>query len=208
MQKYEVFDLVSLLIIYFVSFLPRWKSNKRYLFLKTILYIYICFVLYFTLMPFIIPIPFINFNFSSTNNIIPFIDFLHGRGGATRELFLNILMMVPFGILVPFIYKKKFLSTIKYTAIFSLVIEFFQIFSYHGLRSFDTTDLITNTLGGIIGYFIFIVFCPLATFFLNKLFMCSENKNNSFKMASKRELLVFGIIIIQLFVRSVLIAYL
>ncbi|MBE5990482.1 MAG: VanZ family protein [Paenibacillaceae bacterium] len=208
LKYYYIFDLICLILTYFICLLPRWKINKRYLFLKTILYTYICFVLYFTLMPFIIPIPFINFNISSANiNLTPFNDFMQGHGGAVRELFLNIIMMVPFGILVPFIYKKNFLLTIKYTLGVSLIIEVFQIFSYGGLRSFDTTDLISNTIGGIVGYFLYLLFFPLAIFLINKMFKSIENKNKKSQRVTKREIILLGIIIMQLLTRSVLVAF-
>lgn len=209
MYKYfDLFDLISLILIYFICLLPRWKSNSRYLLLKSTLYTYICFTLYFTLMPFIIPIPFINFKMSSANiNLTPFNDFLQGHGGATWELFLNIIMMIPFGILVPFIYKKNFFSTIKYTFGFSLIIESFQIFSYSGLRSFDVTDLISNTLGGIAGCLLYMLFCPLASFLMNKMFKGSGNINKKPQRIAKRELILFGIIIMQLLIRSTLVVY-
>lgn len=207
-KYYELYDLICLILLYFICLLPRWKGNRRYLFLKTILYVYICFALYFTLMPFIIPIPFINFNISSVNiNLTPFNDLVQGHGGAVREFFLNIIMMIPFGILVPFIYKKNFFSTIKYTLGFSLIIEVFQIFSYSGLRSFDTTDLISNTLGGIVGCLLYLLFCPLATFLINKMLKGSDDKNVNSQRITKRELILFGIIIMQLLIRSVLLSY-
>lgn len=210
MYKYFVlFDFICLILIYFVCLLPRWKSNKKDLFLKSCFYIYLCFVLYFTLMPFVLPIPFINFQLSSANiNLIPFIDFLQGHGGAGKEFLLNVMMMIPFGIFVAFIYRKKFLSTIKHTFLFSLMIEVFQIFSNGGLRSFDSTDLISNTLGGMGGYFLYRLFCPFATALLNKLFLENNVKAEKPPKATKREIVIFGIIAAQILVRSILIAYL
>lgn len=159
-------------------------------------------------MPFILPIPFINFNLSSVNiNLFPFNDFLLGHGGAAKEFFLNIIMMIPFSILVPFIYKKDFFSTIKYTLSFSLTIEVFQIFSYGGLRNFDTTDLISNTLGGIIGYLLYMLFYPLATFLIDKIFKGSENRNEKSQSSTGIKKNLYGIIIVQLFIRSILVSY-
>ncbi|WP_281532234.1 VanZ family protein [Anaerocolumna aminovalerica] len=207
-KYYYLFDIVCLILIYFTCFLPRWKKDKKSLFLKSILYIYISFVLYFTLIPFIIPIPYINFNISSVNlNLVPFNDILHGYGGSIRELVLNIVMMLPFGIMIPFIYKKNFFSTVKYTLGFSLIIEFLQIFSYGGLRSFDTTDLISNTIGGIVGYWLYLLFYPLATFVINKIFKDYEKKDDRPPRLTKREKILIGIIITQLLVRSVLVTY-
>lgn len=63
-------------------------------------------------------------------------------------------MFIPFGFFVPLVFKDKRklskTSIIVFTLTFS--IEFFQYFIG---RSADTNDIITNLLGGIIGYTIF-----------------------------------------------------
>lgn len=74
--------------------------------------------------------------------------------------FLNIVMLMPFGFLVPFIWReyrnfgKVFLAGFG----FSLLIEIFQIFSR---RLSDIDDLMMNTLGACVGYFIWIVYSNL-----------------------------------------------
>ena len=66
----------------------------------------------------------------------------------------NILVFVPFGILVPIIRRKK--TGIFYvfflTLFFSLFIETVQLFTRVGV--FDVDDLIMNTVGGVLGYII------------------------------------------------------
>ncbi|WP_091686529.1 VanZ family protein [Anaerocolumna aminovalerica] len=103
--------------------------------------------------------------------------------------------------------QEEFFSTVKYTLGFSLIIEFLQIFSYGGLRSFDTTDLISNTIGGIVGYWLYLLFYPLATFVINKIFKGYEKKDDRPPRLTKREKILIGIIITQLLVRSVLVTY-
>lgn len=73
------------------------------------LYIYLIFVAYFTLiLPFYIPIPLVNVNYSHLNiNLVPFLDIMSGRGNSIAEIILNIFMFIPFGILYPFIYNKN-----------------------------------------------------------------------------------------------------
>ena len=45
-------DFVALITIYFLKFYKKWKVRGRdILFINTIMYIYLSFVLYFTLMP-------------------------------------------------------------------------------------------------------------------------------------------------------------
>ena len=64
---------------------------------------------------------------------------------------LNIVMCVPFGVLVPLLWRE--MRSLKRTAAagfcFSAAIELAQMFSG---RLTDVDDLITNTLGAMIGY--------------------------------------------------------
>lgn len=117
-------------------------------------------------MPFKIPlINGTNNLFVQTANFIPFRDLKSNYNGAVREIILNCVMMIPFGLLYPIIKKQGVFNTIIYTFLFSLTIELLQLLSawWAGLssRSFDITDLITNTFGGLIGYIIFLVLKPL-----------------------------------------------
>lgn len=66
-------------------------------------------------------------------------------------LILNILLLVPFGILVPIVTNSK-ASAVKLIlagAIFSFSIEFLQLLTRRGW--FDVDDIINNTLGAFIG---------------------------------------------------------
>lgn len=73
---------------------------------------------------------------------------------------LNVLMFVPFGFLMPLIWKPY--RCMKHVAlgglVFSSCIEFFQIFSF---RVVDIDDLLMNTIGAILGYLIWKVFSLL-----------------------------------------------
>ena len=79
-----------------------------------------------------------------------------GRYGALRQVILNIIMTIPFGILWTSLNKKpRIWKTVGATFLFSAWIEFLQFLMtifllYH--RSCDITDLITNTLGGLLGF--------------------------------------------------------
>lgn len=167
----ELVDFIFLIIIYFWKFYKKWKEKGRdVLLVNTIMYIYLSFVLYFTLMPIITSLPFI-FNHSYTPmNLVPFIDVLNSRGDFVRQVGLNVIMTIPFGFLVPFIKKEnvKLLKIVFYTFILSLGIELLQPL-INGVRSADITDLITNVIGGIIGYVMYLIFKPLTTKILNYL---------------------------------------
>lgn len=104
----ELLDFITLAILYIFIFYKRWKVKGRdVLFINTIMYIYLSFVLYFTLMPIITSLPFI-FNHSYVPmNLEPFIDVSDGRGDFIRQVVLNIIMTIPFGFLLPLIKSKK-----------------------------------------------------------------------------------------------------
>ena len=161
----ELVDFVVLFILYIFIFYKKWKvKGKDILFINTIMYIYLSFVLYFTLMPIITSLPFV-FNHSYVPmNLVPFIDVSTGRGDFIRQVVLNIVMTIPFGFLLPLIKNKKInlMKTILYTFLLSLGIEILQPL-INDFRLSDITDLVTNILGGIIGYILYLIFKPLTT---------------------------------------------
>ena len=80
----------------------RWrKACRDRRILCWLMYGYVCCVLAVTLMPFQLPIPGGNRLFLQSVNWIPFRDLRLHYGGAVREVVLNVLMMAPFGFLLP-----------------------------------------------------------------------------------------------------------
>ena len=153
-------NFILLALIYILFFYRKWSvKSKRELIIKTLMYFYTVMVLFVTLMPFTIPFSGTNKMFMETANFIPFRDVRSHYDGAIRESILNSIMMIPFGFLYPIIKKKGLIITVISTFLFSLLIESYQLLSvwWDGLetRIFDVTDLITNTLGGLLGYLIF-----------------------------------------------------
>lgn len=173
MMQYLV-DFVILAFIYFLFFYKKWHKESKIVFtINTLMYIYITMVLGVTLMPF--PVPFINGTnnlFLETANLIPFRDLRLNYYGSVREIFLNVIMMMPFGFLYPIIKKSGILKTVAMCFLFSLAIESTQLLNvfWEGLisRSFDVTDLITNTFGGLLGYLFFILLKPAILRILNE----------------------------------------
>ncbi|MBR0091223.1 MAG: VanZ family protein [Lachnospiraceae bacterium] len=154
-------DFIVLSVLYFLVFLPRWKQRGA-LFIKTVMYVYLAFVLFFTLMPIITSLPFV-FNHPYEVHLIPFDDYVNGRGDFMRQIILNVVMTVPFGLLFPLTQKRSKRSlaiTALATFLLSLTIEVLQPF-INDFRSFDVTDLITNTLGGVVGYGCFAIIRPV-----------------------------------------------
>lgn len=87
-------------------------------------------------------INYLNFNF------IPFAV----NGISTNAL--NIIMFVPFGMLLPILWEdfESFKKTVETGFLFSVFIEITQIFNF---RATDIDDLMMNTLGTVIGFVIY-----------------------------------------------------
>lgn len=97
-------------------------------------------------------------------NIIPFKLFtenwLMGERKKLTQIIANIVMFAPLGCIFPIIFVKtrKLWKTTIYMALFSFFIEFIQYFIG---RSADIDDLMLNTIGGMLGYFVFYIFSRL-----------------------------------------------
>lgn len=149
-----IIDIIVLVILYFVFFYKKWKNNRTII-INTTMYFYIIGVLYFTLMPIITEIPFIFNHPYVSMNLNLFEDLFMHRGDYIRQIVLNIIMMIPFGFLLPICRKNSKISYVTcMTLIFSLCIEIIQPL-IHGYSSSDITDIVTNTIGGFIGYIIY-----------------------------------------------------
>ena len=88
--------------------------------------------------------------FSPRLVIIPFLDMISGP----IDAILNIILFFPLGFFLPLLYKRyHHISSAALTAfLFSLSIEIVQMF---GRGATDINDLITNTVGASLGYFIY-----------------------------------------------------
>jgi glycopeptide antibiotics resistance protein len=90
-------------------------------------------------------------------NLIPFARFVMEQG------LLNVLLFLPLGLLLPLVFlplKKKAWGKILLASFgVSLMVELLQLF--HVWRSFDINDLIFNTIGGLLGYGLYLVVARL-----------------------------------------------
>ncbi|WP_061995147.1 VanZ family protein [Clostridium sp. ATCC 25772] len=111
--------------------------------------IYIISVFYFTGAGTLYDILYHHFKRKPNLNFIPFSNEIDIIG-----YLQNILLFIPFGILVPFLWRKY--DKVFYIFIsgfsFSMFIEITQLLNN---RSTDVDDLILNTIGGLIGYGIY-----------------------------------------------------
>ncbi len=171
-MKYWI-DFTALALLYAFVFFRKWKiRGKDILFINTLMYIYLSFVLYFTLMPVITSIPFVLNHPYEPMNLVPFIDVSERRGDFLRQIVLNIILTVPFGFLFPLTRNRtaKFSTTVLFCFLMSLGIEILQPL-ISGSRSSDITDLITNVIGGMLGYCFYILFKPVTFWILDHLKM-------------------------------------
>lgn len=91
----------------------------------------------------------INFSF----NLIPLADIVNSPFEYIKNTILNIILFIPIGFLVPVIWKNyRSVKTMFFMGLaLSASIEILQIFTF---RLTDIDDLITNTSGSVIGYYI------------------------------------------------------
>ena len=159
-----LWSIIILILIYLIIYLLRWKNYKGIdLIFRNLMYIYICLVLFLTILPIDWTLdPKWNYHSSikfSYGNIKPFNDLLLKRSGSIKEVILNIMMTIPFGFLYSILKKNvNLIKVIVSTFLFSLSIELIQLIMTIFLlkhRSFDVTDLITNTIGGFLGYLVY-----------------------------------------------------
>ncbi len=80
-------------------------------------------------------------------NVIPFAYMFSDYGNSL----LNILLFVPLGFFLPVFWKRyqKCRRTVLFGFFLSLLIELLQLFSF---RATDVNDLMTNTLGTVLGW--------------------------------------------------------
>lgn len=169
-MKYLI-DFTVLALLYVFVFFKKWKTKgKDILFVNTLMYVYLSFVLYFTLMPIITSIPFVFNHPYKLMNLVPFIDVSMGRGDFFRQVILNVIMTMPFGFLFPLTRNPtaKFGQTVCFCFLMSLGIEILQPL-IDGFRASDITDIITNVIGGMLGYGFYVVFKPVTFWILKHL---------------------------------------
>ena len=78
----------------------------------------------------------------------------------------NVFMTIPFGMYLRYYFKMNLKKTIKYSFLLSLFFELTQLTGLYYIyprsyRLFDVDDLMMNTLGGVLGYYITNIFSKL-----------------------------------------------
>lgn len=109
---------------------------------------YTLFALYLSAVYAVTGMPSIQYmRFDVNINLIPFVS----MASELSSTLLNVLLFIPFGLLVPLIWKdfRSFKKMVLLGLSSTLFIELSQLLTY---RATDINDLITNLIGTIIGY--------------------------------------------------------
>ncbi len=182
LAKFLLFGLIWLGIVIYLAF--KKKMSSVYLLFFTIFYVYLYFVLDYTLFQFqslvferyfISGLMLNGVKAGKGLNLIPLATLTLKDA---RTSLLNILMMMPFGFGLPFVTKLRFKKVVIIGAAFSIAIEFLQfITGFVGKMTFriaDINDVIFNTIGVIIGYVLFAAFVRI----FSRVFNNSKTSSN------------------------------
>ena len=149
-----VYTILYLLVRAAVSIRNKridWKRER----LHILMYINLLVILYFTFSPLVLDFDEI---FNCRINLLPFVyltDY-ENKTNMILNIFGNILMFVPTGIILPILYKRldNFFKVAGTGFLMSLAIEIMQL--PFAARTSDVDDLIMNTLGVATGFVIYI----------------------------------------------------
>lgn len=151
--------------------IPWWRTTIIYLFVFYLLCAYFLVIL---------PLPESRtavVPYAQHPQLVPFnfiIDFLNGSGldpadprswlrsvGASSfyEVFFNVLLLMPFGMVLRYYFQRTWWQTVLLGFSVSLFFELSQLTGLFGLyehpyRLFDVDDLITNTFGALLGFWV------------------------------------------------------
>ena len=125
----------------------------------------ILFIIYlialFEIIVFKLEIPFTKMGYLRSINLIPFSESLIVNGAIDfSEIFMNIIIFIPLGIYIEMLFSKW--STIKKISVIFIVTLICEISQFiMAIGASDITDIINNTLGGIIGLLIMYILVKL-----------------------------------------------
>lgn len=149
-----VFSVVPMCIgIQMAKKLNKRKPGVFFITLIVVSFVYLSGVVYFTA----IQGPRRGLSGYRLRIMLPILWVFRGRGYLSAAIvhLLNILLLVPFGYLLPHFKKVPWWKVVLLGFCFSLLIESCQYIFHFGF--FQTDDLIDNTIGAGVGYLLFLV---------------------------------------------------
>lgn len=101
-----------------------------------------------------------HYNLMPLKEIIRFWTYRHTLGfwSVMLNLVGNVAAFIPFGMFLPRLFRpcRRFVVTVVLAFEFSLCVEILQLVWKVG--SFDVDDILLNTLGGVLGFFMYRIF--------------------------------------------------
>lgn len=146
---YRVFAMCLEAGIAAVILIPMFWVLNRYCFRNSRRAVcYLVMSLYLAAVDAVVGLPSLLYiRFDQNINLVPFAYMFSDYGNSL----LNVLLFVPLGFFLPVLWKRfrSFLWTALFGLCFSLSIELLQLFTF---RATDVNDLMTNTVGTILGW--------------------------------------------------------
>lgn len=132
------------------------KKIINYLFFLGVIF-YVCFIIWNILFKYCTPLELFSSNreYYRSLNLIPFNDVINGKFNKL-DIIGNMILFIPLGIYISMLHidSKIYKNLFKILCI-SLIFELIQYL--FGLGASDTTDVITNVIGGTIGIGIYLI---------------------------------------------------
>lgn len=159
-QEFFHLSATVFLVIYVIYDLIRNRHRERSLLRMFVFYSFIYYMIHvikFTLLP----ITFIPFRFPASVQLIPFYFVFDSieSGYIGSAYWQNFILLFPLGVFSPLLFRRlRNLKLTILTAFFvSTSIETIQLImrSIGSNRTFNVDDIILNTSGAIIGYFVY-----------------------------------------------------
>ena len=139
--------IVLLRFFYLQNHREKFCFYKEMSYLLSIIYIWLLFEI----------LTMTELNSTAGMNLTPFSEILRYEFGSKMfnyNVFGNMLIFLPFGLLIGvYVQPKKIWPVIITTFFTSVVVEFVQL---QIGRSFDIDDVLLNVIGGLLGYLIYI----------------------------------------------------
>lgn len=158
--NYFIIAFVSAIIIYAIVYLSLRKRRGKISFIK--------FLGEFTFVGYLIMLILVTLvmdydpSVVRESDLIPFRDImqniiLYNNFIGLKQFNLNIIMFMPVGTLLPIVFNGRKWG-VKSVFIVSLIVTFFiEICQYFTGRALDINDIIANSIGGPVGYALYIL---------------------------------------------------
>ncbi|WP_067843621.1 VanZ family protein [Amphibacillus sediminis] len=144
--------IIGLALLFFLKKKKRYSNS--YILIFAIFYLYLCLLLNHTQFPIMYQPELADYSL-----IVNSINYIPFSGLYFKHFLLNIVLTIPFGFLLPFIYKVEFSKKLFWAVMLPIIIEGLQLFilllTGIPLRAVDINDIIANFIGILIGYFVF-----------------------------------------------------